>query len=244
MGGSHFRDNGAFLEGALLDAHRLVQTIDLTEHSVLLDVGCGASSSVGILEELRGVAHYTGVDVSLPLVRWGQRHLTPYDRRFRFRHIDVTNERYNPRGRESGLAVRLPMAAGAADVVHAYSVFSHMRGGDIAHYLSEWRRVLRHGGTAIFTVFVEEDVPAEEVNPHNYRRRDWSGALHCVYRREPFEAMVRAAGLAIRSFQYGQETDGQSLYVVTNPGQSAAHLAVAHEAGQPEGRSLSPAINQ
>jgi hypothetical protein len=44
---------------------------------------------------------------------------------------------------------------------------------------------------------------------------DWKGRLHCTrFARWHFEDHVNAARLAVDRFEYGQETDGQSLYVL------------------------------
>jgi hypothetical protein len=65
------------------------------------------------------------------------------------------------------------------------------------------------------TCFVEEDVAGWEENPAGYGPLDWQGRLHCTrFAREHFESHVTSARLAVDRFEYGQETDGQSLYVL------------------------------
>ena len=65
------------------------------------------------------------------------------------------------------------------------------------------------------TCFVEEGVPAWEENPAQYGPLEWKGRLHCTrFARRHFEDHVDAAGLAVDRFEYGRETDGQSLYVL------------------------------
>ena len=52
-------------------------------------------------------------------------------------------------------------------------------------------------------------------NPEGYGPLEWLGRLHCVrYDRAHYESLVAATGLAVDRFEYGRETDGQSMYVL------------------------------
>ena len=98
---------------------------------------------------------------------------------------------------------------------YAYSVFSHMNDDDTPAYLRLIGEALAPQGRALVTCFVEEDVPDWEENPVGYGPLEWKGRLHCTrFSRRHFEDHVRAAGLAVDRFEYGRETDGQSLYVL------------------------------
>ena len=86
---------------------------------------------------------------------------------------------------------------------------------DTPAYLKLIAQALSPGGKAMVTCFVEEDVAGWEENPAGYGPLDWQGRLHCTrFAREHFENHVKAARLAVDRFEYGQETDGQSLYVL------------------------------
>jgi len=75
--------------------------------------------------------------------------------------------------------------------------------------------LLVDGGHAFVTCFVEEDVPDWAENPSGYGPLEWKGRLHCTrFARQHFERLVDGAGLAVDRFEYGRETDGQSLYVL------------------------------
>jgi cyclopropane fatty-acyl-phospholipid synthase-like methyltransferase len=215
-GGAYFRDNAAFVEGGRRDARRLAQYAHLSSESAILDIGCGAGRlAVGVWEEIGPVRRYLGIDVSRDAVDWDRRHLSRQDPRMQFRHLDIANDRYNRNGHGAAASTTLPVDADAFDVVYAYSVFSHMRGSEVAHYLHQVRRALREEGIAMFTAFVERDVPEEEVNPTDYGQQAWQGALHCVrFKRGYFEAAIATAGLGVHKFEHGGETDGQSLYIV------------------------------
>lgn len=211
MGGEHFKDDAAFIRTAVADVERLQDYAGLTAQSRLLDWGCGAGRlAVGVREHLGRVADYHGVDVQPDLIDWAEENLAGPG--FRFTCVDVSNERYNPDGTPERTLAAEP---GSVDVLYAYSVFSHMSDEYTAAYLRLIREALADGGKAFVTCFVEEDVPAWAENPEGYGPLEWKGRLHCTrFARWNFEDHVNAARLAVDRFEYGRETDGQSLYVL------------------------------
>lgn len=215
MGGAHFRRDEDFIAAALRDARRLGDTVGLCASSRMLDWGCGAGRlAIGVAEEFGRIAQYDGVDVQRHLIAWAARHLGTRPG-FRFTHVDVASARYNPDGAP---AHSIPGASSDYDVFHAYSVFSHLRAAEARAYMKEIARLLRPGGAAFITAFVEEDVPDEEENPVGYGPLTWQGPLHCVrFERRFFEDIVNDAGLHVESFAHGGETDGQSLFVLRKP---------------------------
>lgn len=212
MGGEHFKSDDAFVASAVSDARRLIDRTGLNRRSSLLDWGCGAGRlAVGIAELFDQIKLYLGVDVQRNLIDWASRHIGAREG-YEFVHVDLSNARYNPKGQTQRV---IPGADGAFDVLYAYSVLSHMTSDDVAAYLTEIRRLLTSGGTAFVTAFVEQDVPAEMINPTGYGPLPWSGPLHCVrYEKGFFEGMVRAAGLMVKEVDHGGETDGQTLYLL------------------------------
>ena len=211
MGGAHFKDDKAFIRTAVRDVERLEQYCGLTADSALLDWGCGAGRlAVGVRQHLGRVRDYHGVDVQPELVAWAEANLAGPG--YRFTCVDVSNERYNPDGSKERTIAAEPATV---DVFYAYSVFSHMNDEDTPAYLALIGQGLSARGRALLTCFVEEDVAPWQENPDGYGPLDWKGRLHCTrFERQHFEGHVRAAGLAVERFEYGQETDGQSLYVL------------------------------
>lgn len=214
-GGGHFRADHDFVAAARAEARRLIDTAGLHEGSRVLDLGCGAGRlAIGIVAELGAIRSYCGVDVGAQVIAWCERHLAPRAPCLQFRRVDVRNERYNPMGSEMSQGYRLPVEDTSMDIVHAYSLFSHMVAADVAAYVAEVRRVLADGGRAVVTAFVEDGVPEQTVNPAGYGPRTWRGALHCVlFDRQFFDALLADGGLRTVEFRHGGETDGQSLYV-------------------------------
>ena len=211
MGGAHFKDDKAFIATAVNDVERLSDYCGLSATSALLDWGCGAGRlAVGVRERFGRIRDYHGVDVQPELITWADKNLAGPGCRFTL--VDVSNERYNPDGAPERTVASEP---GSVDVCYAYSVFSHMNDEDTPAYLKLIEQVLSPGGKAMVTCFVEEEVAAWEENPSGYGPLDWQGRLHCTrFARWHFEDHVKAARLAVDRFEYGRETDGQSLYVL------------------------------
>ena len=201
----------AFIKTAVRDVRRLVKYCDLSEGSTLLDWGCGAGRlAVGVREDFGQIRDYHGVDIQPELIEWANENLAGDG--FRFTCLDVSNERYNPDGSPDRTLAAEP---GTVDVFYAYSVFSHMNDDDTPAYLTLIAEALSPRGKALVTCFVEEDVAGWEENPEGYGPLEWKGRLHCTrFSRRHFEDHVEAAGLAVDRFEYGRETDGQSLYVL------------------------------
>ncbi len=215
FGGVHFLDDEAFLSAGESDARRLMEWCGLTRESALLDIGCGTGRlPIGILSVLGLIRRYQGIDVNETAVDWCARHITPLHPSFRFLRINVQNERYNPSGKAVEENFRLPVPEHSFDLIHLYSVFSHMRSPDIQAYLREFARLITPKGSVFLTAFVEDNVSGEEENPADGGRQ-WKGALHCVrFSKTFFTAMISRAGLVIARESHGTETDGQSAFVL------------------------------
>lgn len=211
MGGKHFKNDASFVKTAVEDVERLEEYAGLSRDSRLLDWGCGAGRlAVGIREHLGRIADYHGVDVQPELITWANDNLAGPG--FRFTCVDVSNERYNPDGTPGRTLAAEP---DSVDVFYAYSVFSHMNDEDTPAYLRLIADALTPTGKAFVTCFVEEEVPGWEENPEGYGPLEWKGRLHCTrFDRRHFEEHVNGARLAVDRFEYGRETDGQSLYVL------------------------------
>ncbi len=211
MGGVHFASDERFVSGGVRDVRVLADTVGLDRESRLLDWGCGAGRlAVGIKHEWGHIADYHGVDVQKRLIRWARNHLA--DEHTRFTLVNQLNERYNPDGHRRR---RIPAEPATVDVLYSYSVFSHMLTDDVAGYAAAMAEALAPRGLVWLTAFVEDDVPDCVENPRDYLKLDWRGPLHCVrYDRGFFERLLAGAGLSVVRFEHGQETDGQSMYVL------------------------------
>lgn len=218
-GGKHFRHDEDFMSSATAEADRLVDVFGINAESSVLDIGCGVGRlPLGLLSRLGEVSCYHGLDVREKAIAWCEQFIVPDHPGCRFTLVDVSNARYNPDGATSAQASSLPIVDRSIDVAYLYSVFSHMLAVDVETYFQELSRVLKPTGHVFLSAFVEDDVPAQSVNPPDYHR-EWIGDLHCVrLERGYFRGLAEAAGLRIDRIDYATETDGQTgVYLsVTN----------------------------
>ncbi len=138
----------------------MTELAGLARDASVLDIGCGYGRVAHALLRRGHTGPYSGIDILPPHIVWCEQHLTPFTHgRYRFRHADVRNARYNPGGTID--PTRVTLAAGEpVDFVLAASVFTHMYRPEVEHYLSEIRSALRPGGRAMVTFFLMNESQA------------------------------------------------------------------------------------
>jgi SAM-dependent methyltransferase len=130
----------------------------LSPDARVLDVGCGVGRiAYALMHYLSDAARYDGFDVMMPLIDWAKANLERQQPNFHFRHVDLRNAMYNPRGRLRAQTFRFPYPDASFDFVCLTSVFTHVHGPELRHYLDEIARVLASGGRVFFTAFVLND---------------------------------------------------------------------------------------
>ncbi len=217
FGGQNFATDQDFLDSADREGRRLVEAFGIDQNSRVLEIGCGPGRlAIGILRACGEIASYRGLDVREDAVAWGNKHIGSQHPSFRFGHVDVQNDRYNPTGEAWSAQQALPVGDDRFDLVYLYSVFSHMTLEDMRRYLGAIREVLCPGGRVFFSTFVEEEVAEFEVNPAGYKQ-DWRGELHCVRIERGFlEQLVQEFGFRVDEFHYATEADGQSAIYLSS----------------------------
>ena len=130
-----------------------LEVVDLGATS-LLDVGCGVKFTRAILGADLPVGGYFGIDVYAPVIEFLSSNVA--DPRFRFRHFDVHNERYNPGGTPLGEAGPFPVDGERFDAVLGYSLFTHLDPDDTRTTLARMRESVVDDGRAVFTAFLDE----------------------------------------------------------------------------------------
>jgi SAM-dependent methyltransferase len=127
----------------------------------VLDVGCGLGPlAVGLIPYLTG-GTYEGVDVHAEAISWCQHAIAARYPQFRFRHADLANTTYNPRGKVPAAAYRFPYDDNEFDVALLSSICTHLPAADASHYLREVARVLKPGGRCVagFYLLNDESLP-------------------------------------------------------------------------------------
>lgn len=154
--GSGFRDVASeFLE-------HFVDKGGLKPSDNVLDVGCGIGRmAYGLVDYLAPTSKYEGFDIVPELIDWAVAEITPKYPNFHFSHAPIYNSWYNPKGHLTPSQFIFPYPDQEFDFIFLTSVFTHMPGGDIRHYMDEIRRNLKPGGRAVITCFLLND----ESNP-------------------------------------------------------------------------------
>jgi FkbM family methyltransferase len=127
---------------------------DLANAGRIFDFGCGCGRVARkLIQQRTPPSRYLGVDVHLGMIRWCQANLSPLAPQFEFVHHDVENPGLNP-GPDKPSVLPLPGDDASFDLVHAWSVFTHLRESQVPHYLRECRRLLAKGGVIRSTWFL------------------------------------------------------------------------------------------
>ncbi len=149
---------GGFLEVGKSFLGHFLQLADLQPDASVLDVGCGVGRMAYILAHyLRPEARYEGFDIIGHLVDWASAEISSRHPNFRFQKADIYNKHYNPTGAYKAAEFRFPYEDESFDFLFLTSVFTHMYGPDVRHYLDEFNRVLKPGGRCLTTCFLLND---------------------------------------------------------------------------------------
>jgi hypothetical protein len=91
------------------------------------------------------------LDVLRSAVQWASRAFSDHAN-FSFKHLDVFNDMYNPKGKPIEAGFDLP--AGPRDFAYATSLFSHLDPDVASIYLREVSKSLRSGGVFVSTWYL------------------------------------------------------------------------------------------
>ncbi len=131
----------------------------------MLDVGCGIGrTAIPLTAVLSEEGAYEGFDITTAAIEWCSAEISSRYSNFRFRHIDLFNEAYNPSGTIKGSELTFPYEDERFDLVFLYSVFTHLLPEDLEHYLAEVSRVLKTGGRMLATFFFLNEATLQELS--------------------------------------------------------------------------------
>jgi SAM-dependent methyltransferase len=130
----------------------------LSPDDQILDVGSGIGrKTLPLTKFLNAEGRYEGIEIVRDGVEWCKKHITKRYPNFHFQQIDVYNTLYNPTGKHLASAYRFPFDDETFDLVILGSVFTHMLPDDMAHYMSEIRRVMKMDGRCLISYFLLND---------------------------------------------------------------------------------------
>jgi SAM-dependent methyltransferase len=135
-----------------------VQLAGLQPQEHVLEVGSGIGRmAFSLAHYLAPTAHYHGLDIVEEMILWCRRTISSRFANFRFTHADLYNQFYNRGGRIQPIDFVFPADTGTFDFVVLTSVFTHLSGREMRHYLDEVYRVLRPSGRCLATFYLMND---------------------------------------------------------------------------------------
>jgi len=206
----------------------------LGEGTRLLDVGCGPGAvPLRIERERVTIRSYVGVDVHEPSIRWCRNRFAGRGP-FRFELARIRSP-YGLADAADPAGYRFPADDGAADLVLAKSLFTHLLDETARNYMAEIRRCLSPDGFGVLTAFVFDGTKGPPAAfPHHGADPGirWRRRLHphaaVAYDRRLFETMILGSGLEVSEMLPGfwpglsRALRGQDTYVVRRAGPGAA----------------------
>lgn len=213
-------------------ADQLEEWAGLEKGDRVLDVGCGYGRLAHALKRRSFRGSYLGLDILPRQIRWCRRNLSGW--RWRFRHMDVRNLRYNPGGKLAAETLSLGRYCSSVDLVVASSLFTHLEAASVRHYLREFVSLLAAGGAIYASFFAlnsrfESAGAGEDVSVMSFAHELGDGARY-QYLEEPLRAVAyeetwleelfESSGLEVRERSYGSWCPGapgahyQDIYIL------------------------------
>ena len=129
----------------------------------VLDIGCGVGRlALPLTGYLAPDSNYEGFDVDQRAIAWCNKAISTSHPNFRFQHVAVSNEHYNPKSRTNARSFEFPYARNSFRFAVATSLFTHLRTDDARQYLLELGRVLSPGGHAVLTWYAMDEAGSRD----------------------------------------------------------------------------------
>lgn len=186
----------------------------------VVEIGCACGRDAIPLTSILTDGSYIGTDTQKPQIQWCTESITSRHPNFTFIHHDIQDTLHNPKGTLHAKDIRLPSADGSVDLIFLWSVFTHMTGDEIRHYLNEFRRILKPKTGHVFaTCFLVNQAILDEIRvsdspswglrfAHPYgdsyinSKKEPRGAV--AFEEQAFFRMVEESGLSLKKVLWGQ----------------------------------------
>ena len=181
----------------------ILQAAGLADGMRLVDLGCGSGRLAAALHKRMAIS-YVGIDIVKALLDYAQSRAPNYSFKL---HRDLT----------------IPEEDGSADMVCAFSLFTHLLQAESYLYLEEAARVLRRGGGKVVFSFLEFTEPTHwDTFQHtkNSVRLKTAEHLNMFTERSAIDVWARHLG-----FSAPQYFDAGAMWRGHKLGQSVAILA-------------------
>ncbi len=187
-----------------IESH-LLRKVGLADGMRLVDLGCGSGRLASALHAGMSIS-YVGIDIVQQLLDYAKSKAPRYEF---IRHRDLS----------------IPQPDASADMVSAFSLFTHLLHAESYIYLEECRRILKPGGRVVFS-FLEFAEPAHWdvfVHTRDSTRARTSEHLNTFIERNAIETWAARIGLQVEQYLaaghpvYEGHALGQSTAVLRKP---------------------------
>ncbi len=190
--GDIYTGSGDFIAQGNLQCSHLFNLTKIQANHALLDIGSGIGrTAVRLTRFLNAEGSYEGFDVVKKGVDWCQQKISPDFPNFNFQYVPLHNDLYNTNSQQA-IDFTFPYPDAQFDTAFLFSVFTHMRIGEIEHYFQEINRVLKPGGQCLATCFIYE----KDLEPMISERKDF-GFPHAGDGYRLMDKQVTGANIAI-----------------------------------------------
>lgn len=186
----------------------------------VLDIGCGIGRIARPLTRyLNQEGAYYGFDIVKAGIDWCTRHYAAFTN-FHFKHVPLKNDLYNLSTSAEASGFTFPYENDFFNVAILTSVFTHMQEQEVNRYITEIARVLKKGGHCFCTFFMITEASDQYLQQsktpffkyryeHYFLHDDKVKDANIGYKYMVIEEMLKAAGLAIKSFHPGWWAGGK-----------------------------------
>jgi len=144
-----------FIKHGVMYKNYFIKLAQLEKNSKVLDVGCGIGrNAVPLTSYLDTTGSYYGIDIVKDGIDWCNAKISTKYPNFKFIHSDILNKNYNKTGSSLASEYKFPFENETFDFIFLTSVFTHMFPEDLANYMKEISRVLKHNGKCFITFFL------------------------------------------------------------------------------------------
>ncbi len=154
--GDIYIGSGDFITQGATQVKILADHIDLKGTDSVLDIGSGIGRTALPLTKILKQGKYEGFDVVKKGVDWCKKNITSEHPNFNFTFVSLHNDLYNTYEKK-GEDFIFPYPENNFDKVFLFSVFTHIKCSEIAHYLKEIKRVMKDDGKCLATFFLYDE---------------------------------------------------------------------------------------
>lgn len=209
--GQLFIGSGDFVLTGKRFAERLKLYAGLHAESKVLDIGCGIGRLARPLTQIiTPLGEYQGFDVVKFGIDWCTENISKKHPHFHFIFSPLSNDLYNNVGQDAGEFV-FPYDDNTFTIAAAISVYTHLLPNETNRYLAETARVLKPGGIAFSTFFIDD---GQDVLPDSFNfpvKRNGYALMsekvtraNVLYQHSYLTQMIEKNGLEVKEWIKGR----------------------------------------